>query len=83
MSYNKEYESGKEVTQMTDQELTQLVQDTLNEAYKANEHPHKFLITDNGHGVTDGGDLYNAVLQDVMRVMQQAMTDILKEVLKK
>ncbi len=53
---------------MTDQELTQLVQDKLNEAYKANEHPHKF---------------YNAVLQDVMRVMQQAMTDILKEVLKK
>ena len=44
---------------MTDQELTQLVQDKLN------------------------GDLYNAVLQDVMRVMQQAMTDILKEVLKK
>ena len=76
---------------MTDQELTQLVQDKLNEAYKANEHPHKFanehphkfFITANGRGVTDGGDLYNAVLQDVMRVMQQAMTDILKEVLKK
>ena len=71
------------MTQMTDQELTQLVQDKLNEAYKANEHPHKFFITANGRGVTDGGDLYNAVLQDVMRVMQQAMTDILKEVLKK
>ena len=77
------YAKRKEVTQMTEQELEKLVQDKLNEAYKANEHPHKFFITANGRGVTDGGDLYNAVLQDVMRVMQQAMTDILKEVVKK
>ena len=27
---------------MTEQELEKLVQDKLNEAYKANEHPHKF-----------------------------------------
>lgn len=68
---------------MSEQKIEKLVQDKLNEAYKANEHPHKFFITANGRGVTDGGDLYNAVLQDVMRVMQQAMTDILKEVVKK
>ena len=74
------YAKRKEVTRMTEQELEKLVQDKLNEAYKANEH---LFITANGRGVTDGGDLYNAVLQDVMRVMQQAMTDILKEVVKK
>ena len=68
---------------MTDQEIEKLVQDKLVEAYKANEHPKKFFITENGRGVTDGGDLYNALLNDVMRVMQQAMTDILKEALKK
>ena len=42
---------------MTDQEIEKLVQDKLNEAYKAEEHPHKFFITANGRGVTDGGDL--------------------------
>jgi len=31
----------------------------------------------------DGGDLYNALLEDVMRVVQQATTEILKEALKK
>ncbi|MBP8598615.1 MAG: hypothetical protein KBI24_05280 [Selenomonas sp.] len=68
---------------MTDQEIEKLVQDKLNEAYKAEEHPHKFFITANGRGVTDGGDLYNALLADMMRISQRAMTEILKEALKK
>ncbi|MCH3959991.1 MAG: hypothetical protein LKE51_11705 [Selenomonas sp.] len=68
---------------MTDQEIEKLVQDKLNEAYKAEEHPHKFFITANGRGVTDGGDLYNALLADMMRISQKAMTEILKEALKK
>ena len=68
---------------MTDQEIEKLVQDKLNEAYKAEEHPHKFFITANGRGVTDGGDLYNALLADMMRISQTAMTEILKEALKK
>lgn len=68
---------------MTEQDLEKLVQDKLNEAYKATEHPKKFFITANGRGVTDGGDLYNAVLEDVMRVVQKAVTDILKEVVLK
>lgn len=68
---------------MTAQEIEKLVQDKLNEAYKANEHPKKFFVTENGRGVVDGGDMYNAVLEDVMRVVQQAMTEILKEALKK
>ena len=68
---------------MTEQEIEKLVQDKLNEAYKANEHPKKFFVTENGRGVVDGGDLYNALLEDVMRVVQQATTEILKEALKK
>lgn len=68
---------------MTEQDLAKLVQDKLNEAYKSAEHPKKFFITENGRGVTDGGDLYNALLEDVMRVVQKALTDILKEVVVK
>ena len=68
---------------MTDQEIEKLVQDKLNEAYKAEEHPHKFFITANGRGVTDGGDLYNALLADMMRISQKALTEILKEALTK
>ena len=68
---------------MTAQEIEKLVQDKLNEDYKANEHTKKFFITENGRGVVDGGDLYNALLEDVMRVVQQATTEILKEALKK
>ncbi|MBQ7497662.1 MAG: hypothetical protein IJU00_07520 [Selenomonas sp.] len=68
---------------MTAQEIEKLVQDKLNEAYKANEHPKKFFVTENGRGVVDGGDMYNALLEDVMRVVQQAMTEVLKEALKK
>ena len=68
---------------MNEQELAKLVRTKLDEAYKANEHPKKFFITENGRGVTDGGDLYNALLNDVMCVMDKALTDILSEVLAK
>ncbi|SDZ79627.1 hypothetical protein [Selenomonas ruminantium] len=68
---------------MTDQEIEKLVQDKLNEAYQAEEHPKKFFITENGRGVCDGGDLYNALLGDMMRISQKALTEILKEIAKK
>ena len=68
---------------MTDQEIEKLVQDKLNEAYQAEEHPKKFFVTENGRGVCDGGDLYNALLVDMMRISQKALTAILKEALKK
>ncbi len=68
---------------MTEQELENLVQSKLSEAYKASEHPKKFFITANGRGITDGGELYNAVLNDVMGIVQKATTEILKEVLLK
>ena len=69
---------------MTEQELEKLVQDKLDEACKAVEHPKKFFVTENGRGVVDGGDLYNALLADVLQVVGKAMTGVLKEaVLKK
>ncbi|SFI09184.1 hypothetical protein FZ041_09615 [Selenomonas caprae] len=68
---------------MTEQEIEKLVQEKLDEAYKAEDHPKKFFITENGRGVTDGGDLYNALLSDMMRISQKALTEILKEALKK
>ena len=68
---------------MTEQEIEKLVQEKLDEAYKAEDHPKKFFITENGRGVMDGGDLYNALLSDMMRISQKALTEILKEALKK
>ena len=57
MSYNNKYRLlWKEVTRMTEQEIEKLVQDKLNEAYKENEPPKKFFLTENGRGVVDGGD---------------------------
>ena len=68
---------------MTGQELEKLVQEKITEACKEVEHPKKFFITENGRGVTDGGDLYNALLKDVLSVVQKATTEILKEVVLK
>lgn len=68
---------------MTDKEIEKLVADKLDEAYKSEAHPNKFFITANGRGVTDGGDLYNALLKDMLRVSEKAISEILKEALKK
>ncbi len=68
---------------MTDQDIEKLVETKLAEAYKNNEHPNKFFITENGRGVVDGGDMYNALLKDVLVVVKEATTEILKEALKK
>ena len=69
---------------MTEQELEKLVETKFAEADKAVEdRPKKFFITQNGRGVVDGGELYNKVYTDVLRVAQQACTAILKEALKK
>ena len=61
---------------MTEQEIEKLVQDKLNEAYKENEPPKKFFLTENGRGVV-------AVVEDVLRIVQKAMTETLKAALKK
>ena len=60
-----------------------LVKAKFDEAYASSEHPKKFFLTENGRGVVDGGELYNKVYTDVLRVAQQACTAILKEALKK
>ena len=60
-----------------------LVKAKFDEAYEVSEHPKKFFLTENGRGVVDGGELYNKVYTDVLRVAQQACTAILKEALKK
>ena len=68
---------------LTAQELEALVQAKFTEALEAENPPKKFLITENGRGVVDGGDLYNAVIKDVLAIVQRATADILKETLNK
>lgn len=58
-------------------ELAKMVAEKVDAALKASDHPKKFFITENGRGVVDGGDLYNAVLKDVLGVVTVALTDIL------
>ena len=67
---------------MDKDKLTKLVAEKVDAACKASTHPKKFFITENGRGVVDGGDLYNAVLKDVLDVVKVALVDILDEALK-
>lgn len=67
---------------MDKEQLANLVAEKIDAALKAGDHPKKFFITANGRGVTDGGDLYNAVLKDVLDVVAVAVTDILAELMK-
>ena len=64
---------------MTKEQLEKLVAEKIDAATAASEHPKKFFITENGRGVVDGGDLYNAVLADVLGVVKVALVDILQE----
>ena len=65
---------------MGSEQLEKLIKDKIEEALKNSEHPKKFFITANGRGVTDGGDLYNALLKDVLGVVGSALVGILSEV---
>ena len=64
---------------MDKEQLANLVAEKIDAAQKSSEHPKKFFITENGRGVTDGGDLYNAVLNDVLGVVKVALVDIFQE----
>lgn len=64
---------------MNKEQLAKLVADKIDAAFQASEHPKKFFITANGRGVTDGGELYNAVLKDVLGVVTVALTEIFTE----
>lgn len=68
---------------MTEQEIETLVHAKLDEALKASDTPKKFFLTENGRGVVDGGDMYNAILKEVLGIVEQATAAILKEALKK
>ena len=61
---------------MDKEQLAQMIAEKIDAALKKSDHPKKFFITANGRGVTDGGDLYNAVLKDVLGVVTVALTDI-------
>lgn len=64
---------------MNREQLEKLVADKIDAAKAAGDHPKKFFVTENGRGVVDGGDLYNAVLADVLGVVKVALVDILQE----
>ena len=64
---------------MNREQLAKIVADKIDAALQAGDHPKKFFITANGRGVTDGGDLYNALLKDVLGVVSVALVDIFQE----
>ena len=64
---------------MNKEQLAKLVAEKIDAAKAAGEHPKKFFVTENGRGVVDGGDLYNAVLADVLSVVKVALVEILQE----
>ena len=65
---------------MDKKQIEKLVAEKVDAALKANDTPKKFFITENGRGVVDGGDLYNAVLSEVLSVVKTALVDIISEV---
>lgn len=66
---------------MNREQLAKMVAEKINAALQSSDHPKKFFITANGRGVTDGGELYNAVLKDVLGVMSVALVDIFQELM--
>ena len=63
---------------MDKEQLAKFIAEKFDEALKASDHPKKFFITANGRGVTDGGDLYNALLKDVVGVVATALTEVIQ-----
>ncbi len=59
--------------------IERLVNDKVDAAFKQAQIPKKFFVTENGRGVVDGGDLYNAVVADVVSIMKVAIGEILSE----
>ena len=65
---------------MDKEKLAALIGEKIDAALQSSDTPKKFYITENGRGVVDGGDLYNAVLKEVLSVMKVALADIISEV---
>ena len=66
---------------MSKEQLAKMIAEKIDSAMQTSEHPKKFFITENGRGVVDGGDLYNAVLKDVLGVVSVALADIFAELM--
>lgn len=66
---------------MDKEKLAKIISEKIDSAVAASDHPKKFYITENGRGVVDGGDLYNAVLKDALDVVKVALVDIIAEVI--
>ena len=66
---------------MDKEKIQKIVAEKFDAAFNASDHPKKFYVTENGRGVVDGGDLYNAVMKDVLCVVQNALVDIIEETL--
>ena len=60
--------------------IERLVNEKVDAAFKNANIPKKFFITENGRGVVDGGDLYNAAVADVVSIMKVAVGEILSEI---
>ena len=65
---------------MDKKKIEKLVSEKVDAALKAQNTPKRFFVTENGRGVVDGGDLYNAVLSEVLSVMKTALVDIISEI---
>ena len=65
---------------MDKKKIEKLVSEKVDAALKAQNTPKRFFVTENGRGVVDGGDLYNAVLSEVLSVMKIALVDIIAEI---
>ena len=66
---------------MDKEKIQKIVAEKFDAAFNASDHPKKFYVTENGRGVVDGGDLYNAVMKDVLGVVQTALVGIIEETL--
>ena len=66
---------------MDKENLAKIISEKIDAAVNSTEHPKKFYITENGRGVVDGGDLYNAILKDVLGVVKIALPEIIAEVI--
>ena len=65
---------------MDKKQIEKLVAEKIDAALKAQDTPKRFFVTENGRGVVDGGDLYNAVLTEVLNFMKTALVDIVAEI---
>jgi hypothetical protein len=80
VKFDKISEKIRSVNNLDKKQIEKLVNEKVDAALKANDTPKRFFITENGRGVVDGGDLYNAVLSEVLSIVKTSLVDIIAEV---